>query len=393
MTITPEEKQLLNIIPRTAAGFSFCCASYMIWTILRSKYYINRIYHRIMLGCGFNIMLMVGVTFWGSAAAPVHSDVLGASGTQVTCSIQGFLHYFSMCITPLYYCTLSLLSYIAIRKRFKHSNILWIEKYMHCAVIAIPFISASYILSVDGYNTTISGCRFASTPVGCGSDFLDINEETGQACTRGPENITLLQFFFAVLPGIFILMIPTVVMILLYLYVYRQGRIYRDVAVSVALQSAVYLVVMFAIYLFRVIDYILLLFNGKYIFLANLLANTFETLNGVWILLAYLYFRSDKKKKAQKQQEDPPYPLNNVKNYDRSSSPRSLANIANDTEGVSHTEAEIHDGDFHNSASSIFQKPEFSIFDGNNVSSDSPWAAFLSEGIDEDYEEGRVWQQ
>mmetsp|Transcript_26055 Transcript_26055/g.39438 ORF Transcript_26055/g.39438 Transcript_26055/m.39438 type:complete len:173 (+) Transcript_26055:211-729(+) len=30
---------------------------------------------------------------------------------------------------------------------------------------------------------------------------------------------------------------------------------------------------------------------------------------------------------------------------------------------------------------------EFSIFDGNDISSDSPWNAFLSEGVDDDYNE------
>jgi len=387
--ITQKEKILLNIIPRIAAGFSLCCASYMIWTILRSKYYRSRIYHRMMLGCGLNIILMVGITFWGSAAVPVESDVLGANGNQATCSAQGFLYYVSMSITPLYYCTLSLLSYHAIRKRFKHSNILCIEKYVHCVVVLVPVAVACYILSVDGYNTTISGCRFASIPAGCGDSFPGSEDETGQACTRGPQNITQLQFFFAMLPGIFILMIPTVVMILLYIYVYRQGRIYHEVAVSVVLQSAVYLLVMFAIYLFRVIDYFLLLFKDEYVFLTNLLANASEAFSGVWILLAYLYFRSDKKKKAPKQKETPSYPPDDAKNDDNSLSSKSIANIADSTVVAGLTEDDQNNA----SSSSIFSKPEFSIFDGNNVSEDSPWAKFLSEGVDEDYEDGPVWQQ
>lgn len=49
------------------------------------------------------------------------------------------------------------------------------------------------------------------------------------------------------------------------------------------------------------------------------------------------------------------------------------------------------DGAEHNSTCLPIRRnshtSEFSIFDGNDIPSDSPWSAFLTEGVDEDYSE------
>lgn len=376
-----EQRKLLNILPRIAAGISLCCAIYMIWTILRSKYYRSRIYHRIMLGMAFNTLVSVLVVLWGSAAAPQESNNLGASGNQATCTAQGFLHYFSSFITNLYYCALSVLCYITVRQRFQYKNILWVEKYIHGFVVLMPLSIALYVLSVEGYNYVHSGCAIASVPVGCGDSFL--GGESGESCTRGPQNIAQLQFFLVMVPGIIILLTPLIVMALLCLHVSCQSRIPHDVVVSVILQSAVYLLVMIAIYSFRIVDVILIFFGNQYSFSINLLANTNEALIGVWILLSYLYFRSEKKGKPSSCPFD-------VEECD-CDCPSSLK--IDVTDQIETEDIGSMDSETSMSSSSFFKKPSFSIFDGSDVTTDSPWAKFLTEGVDEEYEEGKVWRQ
>jgi len=59
------EQVLLNVMPRFSALISLWCAILLITSILRSKYYRNRIYHRINLGCGLNIILLCVLKLWG----------------------------------------------------------------------------------------------------------------------------------------------------------------------------------------------------------------------------------------------------------------------------------------------------------------------------------------
>jgi len=184
------EQVLLNVMPRFSALISLWCAILLITSILRSKYYRNRIYHRINLGCGLNIIILCVLKLWGSAAEPTNNNIW-ARGTIATCSISGFLHHIAIFIIPQYYCALSLLSYAAFRNKIRLSNFCRIEKWIHIGVYVFPLAAATYLLTLRAFNPTIHGCSLASIPVGCGDETTD-DEEEELPCDRGPNNISQL---------------------------------------------------------------------------------------------------------------------------------------------------------------------------------------------------------
>lgn len=289
--LSVQQKQLLNVVPRAALLLSLASAFYMIWSILRSAYNRNRVYHRIMLGCAISVIIYAGNKLWGSAAAPVGSSVLGAKGNETTCSIQGFLHVFTSFTVALYYASLSFLSYVVISSKFRYKKTIWLEKYVHFGVISIPLAISVAILSYQAYNPVISGCGFASDPVGCGDNFF--TGEPGLTCTRGPQNIQELQVYLGFLPTFLVLFSPFVVMTIVYFKAWRLRSTHKKLAFSIANQTGVYLLVTLAIYSFRVIDLTIYSLTGSTYFISHLLAQVNEALNGVWMLISYLWFRTN----------------------------------------------------------------------------------------------------
>ena len=354
------QQLLLNVIPRITAGMSCCCALHMVVTILKSPFYRGRMYHRIMLGCAANIILLNIMQLWGPSAVPEGTEgFLGARGTTQTCSAQGFIYQLSF-IVPSYYAALSLLSYLSMRQKFQVSNNQCIEKYIHIGVYIFPITSASYLLALEAYNPAVRDCYLMSMPRGCGGDpsSADYIE-----CTRGPNNIGHLIKIFYALPAVLLVSIPTVVMIVL---IYQLKSRYRStrsnssinaaqlVASSAAKQSGVYLAVIYWTYFFRALDAGLFMGAEISVFPINLLANSIEAMQGVWVWMAYWYFRTGDPTRTEESQNTPPRP------------------------------------NFSSSLGFTLQtmKPAFSIFDGGSIDADSPWSKFLADdqGEDEEYQ-------
>mmetsp|Transcript_37986 Transcript_37986/g.41994 ORF Transcript_37986/g.41994 Transcript_37986/m.41994 type:complete len:386 (+) Transcript_37986:242-1399(+) len=219
-------------MPRFSALVSLWCAILLITSILRSKYYRNRIYHRINLGCGLNIILLCVLKLWGSAAEPTNNNIW-ARGTIATCSISGFLHHIAIFIIPQYYCALSLLSYAAFRNKIRLSNFCRIEKWIHIGVYVFPLAAATYLLTLRAFNPTIHGCSLASIPVGCGDETT--TDEELLPCDRGPNNISQLQWLFWGLPSLLFFSIPTVVLFLLCVEVKKnKGTTTKHIALHIA---------------------------------------------------------------------------------------------------------------------------------------------------------------
>jgi len=373
---TKEQQIALNILPRIAAFISICCVLHIIVTVLRSKYYRNRMYHRIMLASGVHIIIHAMTLLWGTAALPVESsDTLGAAGNIATCSASGSLLHYSMFVAASYYSSLSILSVAAFLNKFNFSKFAWIEKWIHIGVYIFPVSSSAYLLSIDAFNPVSSGCTIASIPVGCG-DQSSSNEEL--LCTRGPQNIGLIQLLLGGIPAMITLLVPVFIMVLLYFYVRSRGESAHAVAWSVVRQGGLYILILILTLIFLFVDIFLIFKLGKYSFVTNLLANVNEALIGMWILIAYQYFRS----------EDP-----SCQQDDNNTNEEVNAEYNHQTEGQCSGSSSGHElkGSIKRLSSSI--KPEFSIFDGNSIPDESPWAEFLTEGEDEDYEKGRIWQQ
>ena len=387
--LSESHQRVLNLCERIGASISILCSLYLVKTVLSSQYYRCRIYHRIMMGCAVNIILMGIVILWGSAAVPkdfAGHHVVGASGNRTTCTIQGFLDLFLQFAVPFYYVALSLLSLLAMHTKFEIKRYLWIEKWIHAAVYVLPLSSASYLLTLDAFNPGIRTCHFISLPVGCGdeSDYTLV-------CTRGPQNISHLQNYFFVIPYLFIFIFPACVMAVVYIRVrFCQGIKGRIVANSVAKQSCLYLFALYWIYVFKIVDESLINRAGTYIFFTNVLSNTSQALVGLWTLLVYWYFRSDDPTQVAPATGLPDSTADSPKGSDDAlhahvgDKSQGASSRSSKTDGSSRRRGRRSSG--REEVSGYFQKPEFSIFDGTDVGnmSNSPWAEYLVDVYEDD---------
>ena len=421
---TYTQELLLDILPRVGACMSICCAIYIIKTVIASRYYQRRIYHRIMFAASCNIILHNCVQIWGQSAFPKidyitgeTSTVQAARGNITTCTIQGFCKQFLSYAVPLYYVSLSLLSIIALYFRYNIQSYIWIEKYIHISVYGFSFGSAIYLLTKQAFNPVSRTCHVASIPIGCG-DPNNLDPITGKIiqCIRGPQNIKQLQNILVVIPFLFILLFPAFIMccMILQLKFGYYGTRGKNIITSIAKQSIIYLGMLYFMNFFVVVDAAIIHRINKYIFSTNLLSNTFDSLMGVWILLSYLYFKSDDYDGIKTSDNN----INEGEEQDgggrmRGSGvtmPNSIAETISEEIKATTT------------SSSRYFRPEFSIFDGskqfhantartgagtsstdgdNNVNNNdgqnstssaaanqSPWAAFLIDDYeDEDYAE------
>ena len=390
--LTYEQQRWLNILPRVGAGISLCCSFYLVITVVSNPYYRKRIYHRIMAACALNIVVLNATSLWGSAAVPYDSGLLGARGNTATCSAQGWLLQFSQFVVPSYYVALSLLSYFSIRHKFHVPEYQHIEKWIHVSVYIFPIASACYLLYLEAFNKVVIGCYVASEPIGCGDQSP---EDEYIPCIRGPENIGQLQKIFLAIPSVLVVFIPTAVMLVLYLQVRsRPGG--KQIAKSVAKQSGLYVLVQYWTYLFRFLDAALLLAVGEYAFGTNLLANFIESLQGLWTLCVYLYFRSapppSASEEGQASRDGERDGHQNTRQYHND---MSISFKFGNGSTILNTSSESMKANINSRYGSkelsqqqdSSTKERFSIFDGTNaLDLDSPWARFLlDEGEDKSY--------
>ena len=404
------EQHLLNVLPRVAASISICCSSCIIYTVLSSEFYRRRIYHRIMMGCSVNIILLNIVQIWGPAAVPKDTPgVCGAQGTIMTCSMQGFLYQLLMFVVPFYYVALSFLSLAAIVSKFETQRYRWIEKWIHIAVHVFPLASATYLLTIDAYNPAVRDCYVTSLPMGCG-DGSDV------PCIRGPQNIYQVQKYFLAAPFLFVIMFPAAIMSALYVHVrFRQGPTGRVVANSVAKQSCLYLLALYWTYSFRIVDAAMINALDKYVFISNLLANTVEAFQGLWMLMVYWYFRSEDPTQVEPFNPDSSDGNTGSGRHRCDKTRRGTSSVntfktsmvsfnapsdvdlevpSNPNTGRRHRRNIISSrnragrrvsGTRSDTSSGYLTRPEFSIFDGskNYDASESPWSAFLTDEFED----------
>ena len=155
-------------------------------------------------------------------------------------------------------------------------------------------------------------------------------------------------------------------------------------------------------YFFRIVDAGMIAWADKYIFALNLLANTVEAFQGLWILMVYWYFRSEDPSQvfpleppnASENNNDKVRRIASSVNTFKTTSIVSFGNVASDINleapsspssprrrrvrrRVSATRSDTSSG--------YLTRPEFSIFDGskNYDASESPWSAFLTDEFED----------
>lgn len=284
-----ENQKLLAHIPRYMAAVSLGCSLFIVVHVWRVESKRKRVFHRLMSAIAFNIIIMNTQQCWGTAAVPVGTPgVYGAHGSNATCAAQGImLHTFGFAV-PCYYFGLSIFSFCVVRSNFNGLKYRWIEKWIHIGAYIFPVFSSIYLACAQAFNFAGHTCWISSVPFGCGS-------HTDTVCTRGPQNIMVVQLLFALLPISLLLGLPLLSMVCLYVYVRVKQKELAIEAKSVAKQAGVYLAGLYWTYIFSIINSILMYMKGDVYFSLTLLASCWENLQGLWILLVYRYFGVESK--------------------------------------------------------------------------------------------------
>ena len=331
-------------------------------------------------------MLSIHILLWspwqtaGTAVVPKGTpDVYGAYGNTATCTAQGFFFQVSGLCIVLYYAFLSVYSWaVIVYGNFDPKRYSRIEPYIHVVAHLYPIGSAIYLLYIEAYNFGGLLCFVASIPFGCG-------DNSGIECVRGPQNISAVIWAATGGPSLFVMLFPAIVMLALFITVYRIDRRNSSVTQSkrrlfgmkpriVFMQSAVYLGVIYLIYIPVLADTIVLIMLNKRSFGSAVAVTMFTDSMGLWIAIVYWYFSFHGSSSEIKVIGMGNRPSLN-KDNNSSSGVHKLT-----TEGEEDSVDGASNEDQNRKTETTYS---FNIFDGTNVS-DSPFAQFLFEGDEQD---------
>ena len=85
MVIRPNEyqQQIINLVVRVASFISLIAATHLIYTVMKSKYYRKRIFHKMMMCCSCHIVLFNILLIWGQAAVPIEEQLQDSSSSSL----------------------------------------------------------------------------------------------------------------------------------------------------------------------------------------------------------------------------------------------------------------------------------------------------------------------
>lgn len=216
------------------------CSILAIWRTWSRR---EVLFHRLVLGMGIHLVIF-GVTYVvGAAAVPAHTtNAIGNTGTMATCTAQGFLIYVASLSAIFYYISFSLNCTKGTSRRF--------QKYVHLGVHVYPVCSGIYLASLfSAFNNTGFGrCFLENDPIGCDGSGNDTEEEGYVPCVRGTashRNAWLVELLW-ILPLYVAMIVPTAIIINLYLSI-RMNQFRSAIpASSVAKQGMLYLGLLYA---------------------------------------------------------------------------------------------------------------------------------------------------
>jgi hypothetical protein len=192
------QQMVLAIVPKVSSMLSILCGLYIIWDTISLPRNTRKMYHRIILG--MSLSDVVSSSAWFFTTWPTPPEVLpvwGASGTQATCSAQGFFAQLSLA-TVLYNGSLALYYYLVIRRGWteralEQSKVEW---FMHGISLSIPLATSSAAVGLGLMNPLGWDCWIAGVPLNCKESWVNNGKST---CTRG-DNSNLYQWVFFYLP-------------------------------------------------------------------------------------------------------------------------------------------------------------------------------------------------
>lgn len=316
-------------------------------------------YHRLILAMNISILFQSSAEFWGTMAVPEGTPYyVGAKGTEETCRIQGFFTIMFSFTVPIYYASLSIYSFLAIKNQFKETRYRWIEKWIHAVAIIVPLLTATVMLVIDNIEPAGSGCYFGDEAV-----LLTYILGFGQ----------LFVYFF----------IPATAMIMVWRLMKKTERdlesaqglrhvmesARKSMLRDTVIQICRYLFSFWITYIFSVAQVLLNLSTGQMHYNLTILANILYLSQG--FIMAVVYFQPQKISLRKVQVN--PLPCEHLKNdaAGRLKKHQTVVDIR------ANAEASSSKGSDKSLSDDVVERPiRFSIFDGT-PDDDSPWAMYF----------------
>lgn len=207
------QAKALAITPKIVAILSLIGSSILIYDIVSNGRFRKKLYHSILLGMSITDALCSFAFFF--TTWPIPPEVLpvwGASGTQLTCTVQGWFTQFS--ISAIFYSGFLAFHYLLVirmgwtERRLRDARLALI---IHLCSISVGVLTSSISAGLGLLNPIGWDCWIASVPLGCAESWQ--NEQT--TCTRG-DNANLFQWLFFYGPLWVTIVFVTIVMYLVY---------------------------------------------------------------------------------------------------------------------------------------------------------------------------------
>jgi hypothetical protein len=281
---------------------------------------------------------------------------------------------------PVYYASLGVYSFLAIKHNFHQERFKWIEKWIHAIAHMLPLVLCSVVTASESFNRRGTGCFIAASP------FLCEKEGSDEECERGGTLSDVFIGVFAFGNIIMYLIVPPLAMLLV---ACSMRRTIKEAEVSVGMRQILVTArkqmmqdVMKQISLYLVafwLTYILPLANGVHEKVTGspdvnlmIVANCVSSLQGAIITL--VYFSLQRMTNSSRRLAS----LGLTNETDRRKNQLTVSKIRNT--------AESREAVADTSDDSEDERAGFFIFDGR-PSEDSPWAKYLEELVDEEEEQ------
>jgi hypothetical protein len=212
------QHKILAIAPKVTSFLSLVSSGYIIWDVVnmyrRGRRAQVKTYHRILLG--MSLCDALASLAWFFTTWPIPYDVFpayGASGTQATCTLQGFFTQFSIA-SVFYNGSLALYYCLVVRFGWSDRRITeaQVERWMHLSALGAGLGTSTACVLMGLFNPVGWDCWIGSAPLGCQESWLNQGETE---CVRG-DNATLYQWLFFYLPLWIIIFLVSIAMYMVY---------------------------------------------------------------------------------------------------------------------------------------------------------------------------------
>lgn len=219
---TLRQQKALAILPKVTSILSLLGSLYIVYDVMRMPAPLRQLYHRLLLGMSLFDCLANSAFFLTTWPIPPEVyPTYGASGTQQTCTAQGYFAQLAIA-TVLYRGCLATYYFLVIRMGWREGvfDQFKLGYLFHGLPILFGVGTASIAAAMGLINPIGWDCWIGALPLGCEESWQHGGETT---CTRG-DNATLFQWLFFYAPLWITILLAATLMMSIVCFFRKQER-------------------------------------------------------------------------------------------------------------------------------------------------------------------------